>query len=78
MRQSFVTINWRNKVGKRGLTEKTLETLRKLTLKSKKNGYNYEDLVNKLEKDYHDLKQVPIFDLQEEIKVNNKYVRVII
>jgi len=78
MRQSFVTINWRNKVGKIGLTEKTLETLRKLSLKSKKNGSNYEDLVNKLEKDYHDLKQVPIFDLQEEIKVNNKYVRVII
>lgn len=78
MRQSFITINWKNKVGKRGLTETSLEILRDLALRAKKNGGAFQDMVDSLEKDYANLKKNEIFDLQEEVRINNKYIRVIL
>lgn len=78
MRQSFITINWKNRVGKRGLTETSLEILRDLALRAKKNGGAFQDMVDSLEKDYANLKKNEIFDLQEEVRINNKYIRVIL
>jgi hypothetical protein len=79
LRQSFVTINWKGKFGRRGLTETSLEILRDLALRAKTNGSNFQELVDKLEKDYSTLiQQSKIFDLQEEIHINSKYVRVLL
>jgi len=76
LRQSFITINWKNRFGKRGLTETSLEILRDLALRAKKNGGAFQDVVDNLEKDCAHLKKNEIFDLQEEIRINQKYVRV--
>lgn len=78
MRKSFVTINWKNKVGKRGLTETSLELLRDLTLRAKKNGSAFQEIADKLEKNYSELKKQSVFDFQEEISINKKYVNVIL
>jgi hypothetical protein len=75
MKKSSITINWKGKEGKRGLSELAIEKLLSVGNKHKK-----DDLVKKaeqLEADYNSLKiKEKIFDVQKEIDIVGKYINI--
>ena len=76
-KQPNITINWKNKKNQRGLTETTMDTIRKLMVRHEK----FTDLGTKLEEiksAYEELKADKFFNIEKEIKMLNKFVRVII
>lgn len=81
--KAMVTINWRGKEKKRGLTEKAIETLRKASVKAQRP--NLMEDADKLDAEYektkevivvNGVKQVPIFTFEKELEMVKQYVRV--
>ena len=76
-KQSNITINWKGKSDKRGLTEFTMETMRKMLGRHEK----FPDINTKLEEirvAYEELKADKFFSIEKEIKMLSKFVRVLI
>ncbi len=76
MKNSLITINWRHKTQERGLTETSLELLRKLEIKATKNSSVFTDLIKSIEKEYSVLQAQKIFDSKQEIEMLSKYIRI--
>lgn len=81
--KAMVTINWRGNEKKRGLTEKAIETLRKVSIKCERPAL-MED-ADKLDAEYEKLKEiivvngvkrVPIFTFERELEIVKQYARV--
>lgn len=82
-KKAMVTINWRGKENKRGLTETAIETLRRVGEKANR-PILIED-ADKLAGEYFkmydkettpDLKQLNIFSFERELEMVKQYVRV--
>lgn len=81
--KAMVTVNWRGKENKRGLTETAIETLRKTSLSA--NRPELTDEANKLHEEYEKLKELihingvrqsSLFSYDRELQLVKKYVRV--
>jgi hypothetical protein len=69
-----VTINWRGKLGQRGLTEVAAETLGKVGSKHKKPNL-ISDVENML-KDYFKLQSNKVFSYHDEVEMVKNYCNV--
>lgn len=74
MKKSMVTINWRGKFGKRGLTENACDVMRKISIKTKKDQLMKD--VDNLKGEIYQLTQEKVFSLQKEIEIVREYVNV--
>jgi hypothetical protein len=81
-KQPNITINWKGKQGKGGLTETALDLLRKMMEPANSKKYQkFTDLNTKFEEiksDYSDLMNGKFFNTENEIKMLSKYVRVLV